>query len=487
MQSEITFLLNGEICTVSNIDPTTTLLNWLRNEKLLTGSKEGCGEGDCGACTVAVGSLDQGRVNYKAVNACIQFVAMLEGKSVWTIEGLKDASGHLHPVQDAFVQTHGTQCGFCTPGFVMSLFAAHLNEEHYNKQEADTLFAGNLCRCTGYGTIVTAAENMQGVGLDQTDQARIQNDTILLEKIKSAKTVCLESDGRMFYSPANADDLADLYAANPEATIVAGATDVGLWVTKQHRELPCVIHLGRVEDLKYIKEDDDKLVFGAGVTHTDAMPVLAKHFPDLGEMMRRLGAVQVRNSGTLVGNIANGSPIGDTPPALIVLGATITLRHGDKRRRIALEDFFIAYGKQDRAKGEFVECVDVPLDQAGAQARFYKISKRFDQDISAVCGCFNISIEDGQVKEARIAFGGMAATPLRAKAVEAALLGKPWTEATIDAAVDAFEQDYAPISDMRATATYRMLVSKNLLRRYFLETSHSPEQTRMVGAGAFSL
>jgi xanthine dehydrogenase small subunit len=487
MHPEITFLLNGEICRVSHINPTITLLNFLRNEKQLTGSKEGCGEGDCGACTVVVGENIQGTMNYVAVNGCIQFVAMLEGKSVWTIEGVKGKSDQLHPVQEAFVKTHGTQCGFCTPGFVMSLFAAHLNGAEYNKVEADTLFAGNLCRCTGYGSIVQAAENMNGQKLAPLDDERIHLDQIMLGEIKNSHTVCLEEGGRTFYSPASADDLAKLYADNPEATIVAGATDVGLWVTKLRKELPVVIHLGRVADLRFIKETDEKIVFGAGVTHSEAMPVLAKYFPDFGEMMRRLGAVQVRNSGTLVGNIANGSPIGDTPPALMVLGACLHLRHGDKRRSVLLEDYFIAYGKQDRAKGEFVESVEVPLTGLGSNARFYKISKRFDQDISAVCGCFNIERDGSIVKAARIAFGGMAATPLRAKAVEAALIGQAWSEETISKAMEAFEMDYTPISDMRASKEYRMTVSKNLLRRYYLECIEPPSKTRLVGEGAFSL
>ncbi len=487
MHNEITFLLNGKTCKVAGTDPTTTLLNYLRLEKRLTGSKEGCGEGDCGACTVVVGELVGDNMQYRALNACIQFVAMLEGKSVWTIEGVKGETEGLHPVQQAFVETHGTQCGFCTPGFVMSLFAAHLNQEEYNRQEADTLFAGNLCRCTGYGPIVQAAESMKGKALSVLDEERVQKDCTQLLKLQTEKTVCLQSKNRQFYSPACADELAILYERYPHAVLVAGATDVGLWVTKQHRELKTVIHLGRVADLKFIHEKQDQLVIGAGVTHRDAMVVLGRHFPDLGEMMRRLGAVQVRNSGTLVGNIANGSPIGDMPPALMVLGASITLRHGEKRRCLALEDFFIAYGKQDRHPGEFIESVEIPLLQDGANARFYKISKRFDQDISAVCGCFNISRLDGMVETARIAFGGMAATPLRASAVERALVGKVWCEETIEEALAAFEQDYQPISDMRASADYRMQVSKNLLRRYYLETTLAPNQTRLVGEGAFSL
>jgi len=477
----ITFLLNGQACTVSDIDPTTTLLQYVRNERLLTGSKEGCGEGDCGACTVVVGEIRADAMHYTAINACIVLVAMCEGKSVWTVEGVQGAPGTLHPVQDAFVKTHGTQCGFCTPGFVMSLFASYLNGEQPDGDSANDLFAGNLCRCTGYGSIVSAAENLKDCEIAPIDVARIASDLDHLKSLQAAHCVVLSANDKIFYSPATAAELASLYADNPEATLVAGATDVGLWVTKQHRHLPVVIHLGRVADLRLISEEGGKIVLGAGVTHSDALPVLARHIPDFGELMRRLGATQVRNSGTVVGNIANGSPIGDMPPALMVLGARITLRNTNERRQIALEDFFISYGKQDRAPGEFVESVEIPLPQNPLSPRFYKISKRFDQDISALCGCFNLDIEDGLVTCARIAFGGMAATPLRARAVEAALEGQPWSEQTVALAAAAFDKDFTPLSDMRASADYRMRVARNLLRRYFIEIQQPQVQTRMVG------
>mgnify|MGYP005637966745 CR=1 FL=1 len=479
---KITFVLNGDACTVSDIDPTTTLLQYLRNNKLLTGSKEGCGEGDCGACTVVVGALESDGMHYSAINACIQFVAMLHGKAVWTVEGVKGTGTDLHPVQEAFVKTHATQCGFCTPGFVMSLFAAYLNGEAPDGEAANDLFAGNLCRCTGYGSIVNAAEKMKDQKPTSDDIARTNRDLELLKSLQDGKTVALETPDKIFYSPATVDDLASLYEQNPDATVVAGATDVGLWVTKLHRTLPVVIHLGRVEDLRQISEDDGNIVIGAGVTHSEALPVLAQHIPDFGELLRRLGAIQVRNTGTLVGNIANGSPIGDTPPALMVLGARLNLRKGDARRQIDLDDFFISYGKQDRQPGEFVESVEVQIPQDPQSARFYKISKRFDQDISALCGCFNSRIEDNVVKSISIAFGGMAATPLHARAVEKALEGQPWTEETINHAVAGFETDFTPLTDMRASANYRMRVAGNLLRRYFIETEQPQVQTRMVGS-----
>jgi xanthine dehydrogenase small subunit len=482
--SKITFVLNGDVCTVDDIDPTATLLQYLRINMLLTGSKEGCGEGDCGACTVVVGEVKGDGMRYVAINACIQFVAMLHGKAVWTVEGVKGAVADLHPVQEAFIKTHATQCGFCTPGFVMSLFAAYLNGEAPDGESANDLFAGNLCRCTGYSSIVNAAEKMKGQKPSSEDIARCGRDFELLKPMQDGKTVALESSEKIFYSPSSVDDLASLYEQNPDATLVAGATDVGLWVTKLHRTLPIVIHLGRVEDLRHISEDEENIVIGAGVSHSDALPVLAAHIPDFGELMRRLGATQVRNTGTVVGNIANGSPIGDTPPALMVLGARLNLRKGDSRRQIAIDDFFISYGKQDRKPGEFVESVEVPLPRDPQAVRFYKISKRFDQDISALCGCFNLHIEDGIVKSARIAYGGMAATPLHARAVEKALEGQPWTEDTINRAVTAFDTDFTPLTDMRASADYRMRVARNLLRKYFMESQNPLSQTRMVGREA---
>lgn len=487
MISEISFVLNGEPCRVSGIDPTTTLLHYLRDHRGLCGSKEGCGEGDCGACTVAVGAWHADGVRYRAVNACIQFVAMLQGKAVWTVEGVRERAAPLHPVQRAFVDSHASQCGFCTPGFVMSLFAAHLNGDDCSDGEADDLFAGNLCRCTGYGSIVKAADEVAGRQPSAEDRERMRRDGELLKDMQAPETVSLSGNGGVFYSPAAADEAVRLYGENPDAVLVAGATDVGLWVTKQHRRLGTVIHLGRVAEWRRIEEGDGRLVLGAGVTYSEALPVLARHIPDFGELLRRLGARQVRNSGTVVGNIANGSPIGDTPPALMVLGAVLNLRKGDERRKLPLEDFFIDYGKQDRRPGEVIESVEIPLPADPAAARFYKVSKRFDQDISAICGCFNLSIEDGTVRHARIAFGGMAAIPKRARAVEEALAGKPWTEATLDAAMQAFEVDFTPISDMRASADYRMQVAKNLLRRFWLESSMPTEKTRLAGSGAIAL
>ncbi len=486
-RNSLSFLLNGERIDLAAVPPTRTLLTWLREERGLTGTKEGCAEGDCGACTVTVSEPDgAGGVRHRALNACIAFLGMLDGKAVTTVEHLAGDNGALHPVQRELVDRHASQCGFCTPGFVMSLYTAYLSDIRPDRENAATLLAGNLCRCTGYGPIIDAAmamhEHPRAAG---TAEAVTEG---ALAALPAGDALALDHPDGRFLAPADPDELADTVARHPEATIVAGATDVGLWVTKQQRHLPTVIHLGRVRELQVIEERDGALWIGAGVRYADAQDRLGELAPDFGELIRRIGAVQVREAGTIGGNIANGSPIGDTPPALIALGARLHLRHGRTRRDLALEDYFLDYGRQDRKPGEFVEAVSLPIDpEAGARLRCYKISKRFDQDISAVCGCFNIAIADGRVAEARIAFGGMAGIPRRAAAVEAALLGRPWEEASVRAALPVFADDFTPLTDMRASADYRLGVARNLLLKAFHETRLPPGRTRLVGAGAVAM
>ncbi len=444
---QISFLLNGDPVTLMDPSPTATLLDWLREERRLTGTKEGCNEGDCGACTVMVTDAD----GACALNACILFLPQLDGRAVRTVEGIAGPGGTLHPVQQAMIDHHGSQCGFCTPGFIVSMAVAHLN----GRADHDNQLAGNLCRCTGYAPIVRAAE----VAAEAPVPEWMRED---LDKLPA-----MVRNGAPYAMPKTSDELAAWYADHPDATLIAGATDVGLWVTKQLRELQPVAFLTGVTDLKGIEITDDAVHIGAMATLTEASEALASLHPDFAEMIRRYGSVQVRNAATIGGNIANGSPIGDSPPALIALGATLHLRHGDTLREIPLEDFFVNYGKQDRAPGEFVEAVSFPRQPD--RLKCYKLSKRFDQDISAVCGCFNITVADGTVTEARIAFGGMAGIPKRASRVEQAITGQPWTTDTVEAAWDAWAEDFTPLSDMRATADYRLETARNMLTRYFLE------------------
>ena len=439
---DVTFLLNGETTHVRNVQATQTLLDWLRETRGLSGTKEGCNEGDCGACSVVV--QDEGGT--KALNACILFMPQLQGKSVRTVEGVSGPDGELHPVQEAMIEHHGSQCGFCTPGFIASMVAAHSN----GATDHDDQLAGNLCRCTGYAPIIRAAEAAQ----DKPVPVWVKDD---LPAVESASQ----------FQPTSSDELAEVYASHPDATLVAGATDVGLWVTKQLRELDPVIFLGRCADLKDITVSDTELSFGAMVDMNAMRATIEPHHPSYGEMLRRYASTQIRNAATLGGNVANGSPIGDNPPALIALGATLHLRKGDARRSMPIEDFFIAYGKQDRGPGEFVQRITIPRQED--RLKVYKLSKRFDQDISAVLGAFNISVSDGVVTSARIAFGGMAATPKRATTVEAALMGAGWSEEGIAPALAAFAEDYTPMSDMRASASYRLETARNMLRRYLLE------------------
>ncbi len=473
MTGAIRFLLGDEPRKVAGLDPNLTVLRYLREQEGLCGTKEGCAEGDCGACTVVLGEEVDGRLRHRAVNACIQFLPTLQGKQLIAVEHLKAADGSLHPVQQALVESHGSQCGFCTPGFVMSLFALYRDGGARDRGVIDDALAGNLCRCTGYGPIVAAARCM-GAG-DDGDEAAVLAQ---LASFDDGEALALEGG---YFAPRTADDLAARLLAYPEATILAGGTDVGLWVTKQHRRLEPIVYVGAVAELRRLEVTAERIEIGAAVTYSEAHRAIAEAYPDFGEVIRRLGSRQIRNLGTIGGNIANGSPIGDSPPPLIALDARLVLRRGDARREIALEDFFIAYGQQDLEPGEFVETVILPRQASDWRFRCYKVSKRFDQDITAVLGAFNLKLEGGRVAAARICYGGMAATPKRASACEAVLTGAPWSEATLSRARDALAQDFAPIGDMRASAAYRLQVARNLLTKVYVETSEPATATRLVG------
>lgn len=453
---DIRFLLDGDVVAVIDPDPTATLLDYLRIRMARTGTKEGCAEGDCGACTVLVGELAGNGVAWRAVNACILFLPMLDGRALMTVESL--AVNGPTPLQTLMAANGSSQCGFCTPGFVMSLHGRSIGACGSDLPVADVI-AGNLCRCTGYGPILAAGEAMPPCARD--DSAVVA----ALKAIQPAAGARGEYGDRRWFAPRTPEELASLLAEHPDAHMVAGATDVGLWVTKGLRTLDTIIFLGNVTELTALEESDAGLTIGAGVRYADAHAALGRLHPDLGELVRRIGGLQVRNGGTIGGNIANGSPIGDGPPALIALGATLTLRSAEGWRTMPLEDYFLDYGKQDRRPGEFVESVFVPRLAAGDMVYIAKLSRRFDSDISAVLGAFKLTVVDGHIASARVAFGGMAATPRRAPACEAALTGAPPTLATFERAAAALRTDYTPLTDVRGSADYRRDAAANLLVR----------------------
>jgi xanthine dehydrogenase small subunit len=474
MSTPIRFFYRGAVHEVSGVAPTQTVLQHLREDLHCTGTKEGCAEGDCGACTVVIGSLENGRLEMKAVNSCIQFTPTLDGKALFTVEDLQQAGGALHPVQQALVECHGSQCGFCTPGFAMSLWGMYLKRDGLpsghgcpDRREIDDTLSGNLCRCTGYRPIIDAARRMTElprVGFDRDALAAT------LRGLQREAGAVYSFDGQTFHAPRSVEELVAARAAHPQAVLLAGSTDVGLWVTKQMRELADIIYLGHVGELKAVREAGGMLEIGAGVSLSDAYAAICARYPELTELWQRFASLPIRNAGTLGGNVANGSPIGDSMPWLIALGSRLVLRGPAGERELALEDFYLGYQQKDLQPGEFVQALRIPLPRAGVAFRTYKLAKRFDQDISAVCAAFALELDAGVVQQARIAFGGMAATPKRAAQAEAALTGRAWDEAALQEAMAALAQDYAPLTDMRASNAYRMQGAQNLLRRFWLET-----------------
>ena len=481
VRNEIRFLLNDEPVSLRDARPDETLLDYLRLRRALRGTKEGCAEGDCGACTVLVGRLSHGGLVYESVNACIRFLGSLDGCHVVSVEHLAARDGRLHPVQQAMVDYHGSQCGFCTPGFVMSLYGLWMRTPNPSDMAIEKALQGNLCRCTGYEPIMKAARAISSYGDAGRDPLALERATVTeaLTAMKDGLRVEIGQGADRLIVPASVDDLAAVLEAEPNATVVAGSTDVGLWVTKHMRAIAPAVFIGGLMELQAISETGGVVTIGAGVSYTEAREALAGRIPQLAGLIDRIGGEQVRNMGTIGGNVANGSPIGDMPPPLIALGATVTLRKGSVRRALPLEDFFIDYGKQDRARGEFVEAIHVPVPKPEALFAIHKVSKRRDEDITAALGAFYIVVRDGDVVSACIAYGGMAATPKRAKTVEATLIGKPWTVETVEAAMAAYPADYTPLSDMRASADYRMLVAKNLLMRFYLESTGTTAPVRV--------
>lgn len=474
-ENTIRFVLNGNIVETDVTDPTRTVLQFLREDLRMTGTKEGCAEGDCGACTVVVVEVDRSGndVELKTINSCIQFLPTLDGKELLTVEGLHGRDGGLHPVQQALVEQHGSQCGFCTPGFVMSLYVLYRSNLKPSRQEIDDALAGNLCRCTGYRPIIAAAQSMH----KQDDDWDARQHLDSLAAVRREGDLALDTDGRRFFAPQDVASFASVYAGYPDATILAGGTDVGLWVTKQHRELETVIYTGRVAELLDLRTSDSHLEIGGAVSVTEAGAAIVDQYPGLDELFRRFASPPIRNAGTLGGNVANGSPIGDSMPALMVLGASLVLRRGENERELTLDDFYHDYQVNDLQPGEFIARIRVPLARDGLRISSHKWSKRFDQDISAVCTAYSLELDGDTVTRFRMACGGLAATIRHAERCEQVISGASWTEETIDLACAALAEDFTPISDMRASADIRLVAARNLLRRFWLESRGEVEET----------
>ena len=481
--SAIRFLLDGEVVRLCHLPPTTTVLEWLREHRGRCGTKEGCNEGDCGACTVVIGRLRDGRIERRAINSCIRLLPTIDGCELTTVESLSPPEGPLHPVQQALVDHHASQCGFCTPGFVMALHAQYLVNPSPTREEVLDALSGNLCRCTGYRPIVDAALALRDVpdaGLWSRADAASPARVTALMAIQREETLALPG----FTAPRSLDAFADAYLANPQAQLLAGGTDIGLWVTKQHREFASILYLGEVAELQQIDHARDAITIGAAVTLSDAWGALVAEHPPLADLARRFASTLVNNSGTLCGNLGNGSPIGDAMPALIALGASVNLRCGEARRTIPLEALYLGYQKKDLADGEFIESVRVPRAVAGLRLAAYKLSKRADQDISAVCAGFAVTLDGESIASARIGFGGMAAIPARARHAEAALIGQPWTAETFARAAEALKADFQPLGDLRGTAAYRSLSAARLLERFRLEHAAQPVRLRIEQVGS---
>lgn len=465
----IEFLLNQEKLSVSNVNPCTTVLDFIRFDHRLYGTKEGCASGDCGACSVVVAELKNGELCYRTLNACLTLLPTLQGKQLITVEHLSEGET-LHPVQQSLVETHGSQCGFCTPGIVMSLFALFKHTPNPGRQEITTALAGNLCRCTGYSPIIRAAEKT--ANSSKPDQFDENQDKIILalQALQKTQTHEAHNDNQHFFSPTDVDELADLYSQYPHAHLFVGGTDLALEITQELKILDPIIYLGNIEALKKVDEDDRQINIGSAAPLADCMPILSKYFPDFSEVLRRFGSVQIRNAATMGGNLANASPIGDSLPGLLALDAKISLRKGEHQRTVNATEFFIDYRHTILGESEFIENISFAKLLPQQVFKMYKVSKRIEEDISAVVGAFCIGIKNSTVVHVRLAFGGMAEIPKRALLSEQALLQKPWNIETIDTACSALLNDFEPISDVRASARYRLLVAQNLLKKYFFES-----------------
>jgi xanthine dehydrogenase small subunit len=477
----VKFLFKNNVVSLENIDPNLTVLQYLREIQFQSGTKEGCASGDCGACTVVLAELDSktGQLNYNSINSCITFVGNLHGKQLITVEDLKEKT-KLHHAQQTIVDNHGSQCGFCTPGFVMSSFALHKHNKTPSRAQVLEALAGNLCRCTGYRSIIEAAIT-SSIGVDEDSFAKLYQETVsTLTELQKLPAPRLTGNGHHFVAPKNIDELAYELTNEPKSMLVAGGTDLALSVTQNLATIDKLVYVGNVEELTTIEETETEIVIGSALPFSKFIDTLHHYYPDLGDMIERIGSKQVRNNGTLGGNIGNASPIGDMPPALIALGATITLHHGGIERTILVEDYFVDYKKTVLKSSEFIKSVQIPKPTSGQTLKLYKISKRIDDDISAVLAAFFIERNEFKITNIRLAFGGMAAIPKRALAAEAVLIGSSLTSESVKAAKVALASDFQPMSDVRASDKYRMKVAQNLIEKCYLELQSSLIETRVV-------
>ena len=473
------FWHRGEVTSLGNVPPDRTLLDLLREDLRLTATKEGCGAGDCGACTVVVAEAVHGRLQYRAVNSCIKPAHAIDGLALWTAADLAQPRGALHPVQQAMLECHGSQCGFCTPGFVMSLFALYQRTVAQGKavdtHTAHQALSGNLCRCTGYRPIVQAACSLQADASQTVHETPI---VAALQQLAAAPKIDGDGDGN-YLRPTTLPALLQARARHPQAQLIAGATDAGLWLTQGLRRMPQIIDLTRVAELRRTEHYPHHIAIGAAVNLQDAFEALAADRPVIGPFGERFAGWPVRQSGTLGGNVANGSPIGDSMPLLIALGAQVVLMawrqvRGQGRavhRHVPLDLFYTGYRQSLLATDEVLAWIVVPRPAPGEWLGAYKVSKRQEDDISAVCLAVQLHLQDGHITAARIGAGGVAATPARAVQTEAVLVGQPWNEATLQRAQAAIQQEFSPLSDLRASADYRRQMLGQLLRRAWLEST----------------
>ncbi len=477
ISSTVKFLLNDKILEIDSPDPNQTILNYLRSDLKKTGTKEGCAEGGCGACTVVVGELVKGEIKYSSINSCISFVPFLNGKQLLIVEDLISNNGSLHPVQDAMVKFHGSQCGFCTPGFVMSLFSMFKNNKKYETELIKDSISGNLCRCTGYRPIIDAAKSLNKVEKKDVFSKNKRKVIKLLKKI-NPKNTFINSENKKFFSPKTINDLKSIIKKNPNLNFLAGGTDLSLKVTKERKEILCIVNLKEIKELDFIRINKNYIEVGAATSLIKFENKIKKYYPDFYTILKRYGSVQIRNVGTIGGNIATASPIGDTLPILLSLKADIVIQGLNKRKLLPINNFFTGYRKTKLKKNEFIYSIKIPLFKKNIFKAF-KISKRFDDDISSICGSFNFEINNNKIKKVYIAYGGMAAVPKRAKACEEILKNKPLKISTFIKAKDYLDKDFEPISDMRASKEYRLEVAKNLLIKCFVEIN-TKKLTRVI-------